>query len=211
MKTSLSVLMGGEIFRRKPKKSHKVLLVDADPQKSLSAWRNFAKERGVDDSIWPDIAIYKEPILHHPNEIPAKSERYDYCIIDTPPHDSGMTSSALVISDFALIPISPSELDTEETIKTIELILEAQEVNPVLRAAMIITKKIPRTLIGEDIRKFLNTSLFHEIPVLASDTYIRAAYAEVAGSGQMLHTYAPRSKANQEIRAIVNEVIKNYG
>ena len=206
-KTTVAASIGGELFRRRPKKKHRVLLVDADPQGSLQKWRS----NSDNEDIWPPIVAFNQPILHKKGQLLKFAEDYDYIIVDTPPFDGGMATSAIMVSDLVIIPVEPSSLSVSE-IKTVgNLIEQARVINEELQAALLVTRKIVGTLLGEDIRTLLEHPPFNETPLLESETCMRAAYAEMTGAGELIHSYAPKSKADQEIRALVTEVLKRYG
>ena len=53
-KTTLTACLGAELAKR----GHKVTLIDADPQGSLTAWHGMAWQRGADASnpaYWPQL------------------------------------------------------------------------------------------------------------------------------------------------------------
>ena len=202
-KTTISVLLAGELKRQKKK----VLLVDADPQGSAQKWRAKSEE----EKAWPPVIAFSEPILHKPGQLVDLAENYEYVIVDTPPYDGGMISSALMIADLAIIPLSPSGLDIEELEKIGNLIEQAKIINQELQAAMLISRKMVGTSLGTDIREFLEHPPFDRIPLLESETCMRTAYPEVTISGDLIHTYSPRSKAAKEIKSIAKEVLQQYG
>ena len=211
MKTTLSVLMAGELKRRKPKKKHRILLVEGEPQGSIKVWREQAIKYDVSDDIWPEVFYYEKPILHKPDQIPAVVDNYDYIIIDVPPHGAGIATSAFAIADLVLIPVRPSILDAQQALSTIELIEDVQKSNPHLKAAYVITQRAVGSVIGKDVRTLLQTPPYNKFPILEADACFRVQFSEVPGAGEMMHTYAPRTKAATEIKAITDEVIKNYG
>lgn len=207
-KTTLAASIGGELYRRRPKDKHRVLLVDADPQGSLQKWRSRAS--ADIERIWPNVVAYNQPILHKSGQVRDLSQNYDYVVIDTPPFDGGMATSALMIAHLVLIPVEPSSLSTEEITTVAEMMERARMVNPDLQAALVVSRKIVGTLLGQDIRVLLSRPPFNEIPLLQSETCMRAAYAEMTSVGSLIHEYAPKSKADMEIRSLVTEVLKHY-
>lgn len=199
-KTTLSVLIAGELTRLK----HEVLLVDADPQGSTQKWR----EKAENEDDWPALIAYSEPILHKKKQIRDFAKNYDYVVIDTPPFDGGMASSALMVADFVLLPVTPSGLDLEELEKSIQLVENAMSVNQELKAAMVVSNKPTGTVLGREIREILEQPPFDEIPLLEAETASRIQYREVTLLGDLIHTYAPRSTATKEIKALVKEIVE---
>lgn len=121
-------------------KGYKVLLIDLDPQASLTSIVNINDTISSYDVINPDNEelILKDAIKNDfiksveklgklSNEIASMTGReyflkerlktisklYDFCIIDTPPQQSILTTNALTTSDYVLIPTSSSYLGIE--------------------------------------------------------------------------------------------------
>jgi chromosome partitioning protein len=94
------------------------VLIDTDPQGSLSAWWN-AREADTPALAPTTIA-----------DLPAKLKAlgaagYSFAIIDTPPAITGAISAVVATADLVLIPTRPSPHDLRAVGSTVELVQEA--------------------------------------------------------------------------------------
>lgn len=199
-KTTLSVHIAAELVRRK----HEVLLIDADPQGSTQKWR----EKAENEDDWPALMAYSQPILHKKKQVRHFAKNYEFVVIDTPPYDDGMASSALMVADFALLPVTPSGLDLEELEKSIRLVENAMGINEELQAATFVSNKPSNTVIGRELRDILTEAPFDSIPLLESETTSRVQFREVTLLGELIHSYAPHSRATKEVKALVKEILE---
>ena len=118
-KSTLSIHLAHAIALAKKR----VLLVDADPQSSVSSWA------AARDSVspFPVIGLARNTIHR---DLPELLEAYDHCVIDTPPRVSAMARSAILAADLVLIPVQPSSYDVWAASETVELVKEAQQFKP---------------------------------------------------------------------------------
>ena len=92
-----------------------VVLIDADPQGSLSAWWN-AREAQVP-------ALAPTTIAELPAKLAALAEAgYALAIVDTPPAITEAISAVVRSADFVLIPTRPSPHDLRAVGRTVELV-----------------------------------------------------------------------------------------
>lgn len=93
----------------------KVLLIDADPQKSLSYWWEQREEK---TPALADVSIKDlEKTIKN-----LKKDLFDWVIVDTPPHTNETIKSVINISDLILIPVKPSPNDLRAIGNTMSLI-----------------------------------------------------------------------------------------
>ena len=101
------------------KPSRRTLLIDADPQGSLSLWHELrgAEQpslkramRGIDDVVKA-----------------AKREGYEWVFIDTPPNRSSIVSDAIRLATLVVIPARPSVFDIAAVTDTIEICRELRK------------------------------------------------------------------------------------
>lgn len=144
------------------------------------------------------------------NAIQPIKEEYDYIIIDTPPALGNLSCTALMCSDYVIIPIEsrPYALQglttLNDTIKTI------QEENKRLKIlGILFIKWNKRTLLNKQIKqltneyaKLMNTTIFK--------TAIRESIsvAEAQTIQQQLIDYAPKSKPCLDYIAFTEEVLE---
>jgi chromosome partitioning protein len=193
-KTTLAVNVSATLAMR----GLRVLLVDADPQGSSMAW-SAAREA---PPLFPVIGMAK-PTLHR--DMPEIAKDYDAVVIDGAPRVNDLGRAAILASDTILIPVQPSPYDVWAASDTVQLIREAQQFKPDLKAAFVINRKIVNTAIGRDVA----TALEHfDIPVLPTQLCQRVLYAESAGQGLGVAEVAPNSEAARELAALVLSAIR---
>jgi chromosome partitioning protein len=195
-KTSLSLHLAHAIALA----GKRVLLIDADPQASASDWA------AARDTVppFPVVGMARDT-LHR--DLSAITADYDHTVIDTPPRVSALARSAILASDLVLIPVQPSSYDVWAAAETVKLIEEAQQFKPDLKAAFVVNRKIPKTVIGGDVAGALAD---YSPPVLACAIAQRVSLAE-ASAGYTVLEDAPKSAAAQEIRALADGVLEFMG
>ncbi len=103
-----------------------------------------------------------------------------------------------------LLPVEPSALSARAADLTVEQVQAAQSFKLDLQTRFVVTRQIPGTVIGREIR--------HPIaqtgnPVLATEITNRVAFAESLTVGQSICEYAPRSACTAEIKALTQEIL----
>jgi len=176
----------------------RVLLVDADPQGSALAWSS-ARES---DPLFPVVGMAKAS-LHR--DLPGLAKDYDFVLIDGAPRVNELGRSAILASDFVLIPVQPSPYDVWAAADTVQLIREARQFKADLKAAFVINRKITRTAIGRDAAAAL--AQFDDVPVLTATLVQRIVYAESAARGLSVIEAAPNSEAARELDNLVKQVL----
>ncbi len=182
---------------------NKVLLVDADAQKSSLDWAGAREENPIFTVIgMPSNKLHKQVSL--------MAEDYDYIVIDGPPRVYDVAKSCIAASDIILIPIQPSPYDVwsaDEIVKLINEVKEPLSTYKKIQACFVINRKIPKTVIGRDVEEALGQ---YNIPVLKSSLCQRVTYAETAARGTSAIEDDPESIAGKEIKSVVEELLKTF-
>jgi chromosome partitioning protein len=176
-----------------------VLLVDADPQGTVRTWNDVATEHGV--AVPTVVAMGAS--MHRPGQLDVLARRYDLTLIDCPPRHGDIQRSALMISDAALLPCGPSAADAWALTTSLEMVAEAQTLRAQLQAAIVITRKQPRTTLGKSSRAVLEKS---GVTVLGSELSHRIAYQEALAAGSGVTQYCPRDPSAREVHALLIEL-----
>jgi len=179
----------------------KVLLIDADAQRSALDWAA-ARE---DDPIFTVVGMPSNTIH---KQVKRLESDYDYIIIDGPPRVYDVAKSCIASSDIVLIPIQPSPYDVwsaEEVVKLINEVKEPLSGYKKIKAVFVINRKIPKTVIGRDVEEALSN---YNIPVMKTHLHQRVTYAETASIGSSAIEADPESIAGKEIKALIEEIIK---
>ncbi len=191
-KTTIAINLAASLARR----NRRLVLVDLDRQGSAVRWHEVEENQAFET-------------LHQPNtlstaDIDALSEAYDDVIIDAPPTNSDATKDALMRSDLAIIPVSPSSLDLWACTDTLKMIENVRLQHPGLEVKFVVNRKISGTRTGREIRDTLqgfNTT------ILDSELCQRIAYVEAMKYGVSVMQFAPGSKAANEIEQLCNEIV----
>lgn len=195
-KSTLALHLGHEIARQK----RRVLLVDADPQASLTNWAGSREEA-------PPFQVVAMPRENLHRDLPELASNYDHCIIDTPPRTSALARSAILASQLILIPVQPSALDIWAASETVQLITEAQQFKPDIQAAFIINRKVVNSSIGREVTDALKDYPF---PTLKTAIAQRVAFSE-ASMGYTVIELDANSTASKEVRLLTKDVLKVAG
>ena len=194
-KSSLSVCVAVEAT----KNGKKVLLIDADPQKSSASWR---ASREADDIICTSIT---EPTLH--KDVPKLAEAYDLVVIDSGGRDSATFRSAMLAADILIIPVLPSQFDIYAAEDTVKILREALVYKDSIKPYFVLNQLLPNTLVSREAEDAMaDMAQSSGIPVLNVKLYARVAYKKCLDTGVGVTEYEPVGKAADEIRAMYREL-----
>ena len=192
-KTTLSVNLAAGLARQAP-----TAVVDADPQGSAYQWSAFYESDNT-------IPVYQatENLADMARQL---LEEYQYVIFDCPPSvHAPQTKSVLEFGDTAVIPVQPSPVDLWATIHIEEAVASAREVNPALRALLVINQLEIRTTLSRLVREALS-----EISLPVADTALRrrAIYRNSALEGKSIFDMGRRGEdAAEELKQLIQEII----
>lgn len=193
-KTTLAINVAAVLARH----THRVLLVDADPQGSALDWA--AARTGK-----PLFSVAGLPRASIHKELPTLAQGYDMVIIDGPPRVYDVARSAIMASDLVLIPVQPSPYDVWAAKEIVDLMHEASVFKPNLKSAFAINRKIVNTALGRDVVDALSD---YPIPVLKAAICQRVILAESAAQGQTVFETAPDHPAGKEVVSLVREIME---
>ena len=193
-KTTLAINVAAVLARH----THRVLLVDADPQGSALDWA--AARTGE-----PLFSVAGLPRASIHKELPTLAQGYDVVIIDGPPRVYDVARSAIMASDLVLIPVQPSPYDVWAAKEIVDLMNEASVFKPSLKSAFAINRKIVNTALGRDVVDALSD---YPIPVLKAAICQRVVLAESAAQGQTVFETAPDHPAGKEVVSLVREIME---
>lgn len=172
----------------------KIALVDADPQRSCL------------DTLagheWDNLALYAAPDKPH-LVIEALTE--NVVVVDTAGHSSESGWQVAAVSNLVVIPIGASPLDVRAvaaTVKALNIIRE--KYNPHLACRFLLNQIVPRASLAGEIRATIER--LYPFPAMRTELATRQAYRQSLVDGQSVIEYDRRSKAAQEITALVAEI-----
>lgn len=194
-KSTTAIAIAGELHRR----GLRVLLVDGDPQGTTSTWAQKAAEAHRSTPM----VVAMNARMHLPGQLDNIGRDCDAIVIDCPGRLDAVQRSALMVADVAVLPCGPTGPEAWALTQSVELVQEAMEVRPEMKAFVLVTRKIVGSKIGADAQ-----STFSEwgLPVLESELCMRVAYQEAVTGGQLVTSYAEGQPAGDEVSALVNEL-----
>jgi chromosome partitioning protein len=156
----------------------RTLLVDADPQGSALRWSEQAGERSLDGPSCVTIALPARDLHRRLRDL---APDYSHIVIDTPPGegDVPITRSALLAADVALVPLSPTLIDSDTLASTVQLLAETEPAEGDRPFAILLTKVRAGTRSSHGIRVALAEM---GVPVLDAEVPLRESLALAFGN-----------------------------
>jgi chromosome partitioning protein len=179
--------------------SHRVALLDADPQAGASSWAK-AGRLPVRIEATPPVGLHG-PWLRRTGEL---ARRMDLVVVDLPPGAASPTASAALIADLLLIPVSPSAAEIPATLETLRLAEIARgsrrEGKPGL--LLVPSRLDPRAHYNEATQLALERLGASWSPPIGD----RVDFVNSLALGLWIGDYAPGSEAAEEIMALAEAV-----
>lgn len=189
-KTTTTVNFGAALVE----KGHRVLLVDVDPQRSLSHYDALEGE-GL------------QVLAATPEELPAllKRETFDYALLDCPPALGYESAAALKVADRAIVPLQvefSAWIGLANLLETIGV--ARQRVNPRLKFQILLTMSDGRSRHSREVEAI--TRKGHGDHVLQTVIRRSIVHADATAAGQSVLAYSPRSPAAELYRQLAVEI-----
>ncbi|MGL5804586.1 MAG: AAA family ATPase, partial [Xenococcaceae cyanobacterium] len=154
------------------KKNQKVLLVDADAQRSSSQWLE-----GMESKISCAVLSSPDELLE---QIPELADDYQEIVIDGPASLAENTRAILFRSDVAIVPVQPTGVDLRSATDAIRLVKQAQSVRggfPV--AALFLSRAVKGTKLLDEARTLLSQT--PGVEFLKTTIHQKQAIADTSG------------------------------
>jgi len=198
-KTTMSVHASVGLAQR----GYKVMLVDADAQGTAMRWA----KQAPDDSPFP-ASVSKLADMGNTvhRELKKHRDDYDFIVVDCPPSiESGAASSAMLVSNLALIPVVPAPADMWAAAAAKELALAAKALNEDLVIRTVPNMVQKQTTLAREALEVLAED--EEIPCTAARLASRSAYRECQLEGATVHSLSKAREAIQETEELISEVL----
>lgn len=173
----------------------RVLLVDADPQASVTKWFDLASEVPFDRS-----QLTTARVLQH--QLPRLRRQYELILVDCPPMQSDVTAAAVTQADLGLIPVQPSPLDVLAYSELVPLLRQAQGFNPTLKLRFVVNQLTPRTVLAREVEESLADA---DIPLIPTHLHDRQIYRRVVAQGSSV--VAENGAAKDEILTLARDIL----
>ena len=179
----------------------KVLLVDADEQKSASDWAQQRATLNIEDLL-TTIQLSGKGVY---SQLQKMGADYDDVIIDVGGRDTTSQRSALTIADLFLIPFKPRSLDIWTVGAVKAMISEIRAVNPGLVCIAMINQADSRGSDNDDALQILKET--SDILCFEGSIGHRKSFGNAAAEGLgVVELKEQDKKATQEIRALYEYV-----
>ncbi len=173
-------------------------LVDTDKQRSSSAWIAEAEP-----GIAVRVADTPEECLQQVTEL---RQNHDLIVGDGPAGLDEISRTLMILSDLAILPITPSLLDLRSVQQASEVLRFAQEINGGRPAGRIVLNKMrTRDAISRELKTAAPT-----LGVDVAETVIRdlQAYRDAAGQGNCVTRLGKKTQnAAQEVDSLCRELL----
>ncbi|KTD14416.1 ParA family protein [Legionella israelensis] len=170
---------------------YKAIVADMDKDKPDAI--NWARQGKSIDFV---MELFEEKPMDILNQLKSK---YDFIILDTPPNYMPAAFKAIMLSDFIILPCSPSFLDQNNLTDAIAIPRMAQKPFKILGCKLQKRQKLSDKLMSE-----LRESGLAFETVISSKT----AVLECPFQGKWLGDYLPGCDNHREFLALANEIIQ---
>lgn len=181
----------------------KVLLVDADDQRSAADWADHREGKGV-PTPWTTVSLLGKTVRE---QLLKLSKDYDDVIVDTGGRDTTSQRSALTVADIFLTPFQPRSLDVWTIGKVVSLISLVREGNPKLKAFAFLNRADSQGGDNESAAEILKE--IDGIQYLSALIGQRKAFSNAAAEGLgVTELKVQDKKAIAELKALCTAVFK---
>jgi len=219
---------------------HKILLVDCDPQGNLTKSILEGTDGGLYDALTTDgllptaideklslfagdfrLALLEKSLI---GEIDAYSRihalltdpslgEFDYIFLDTPPSLGVLTVNALTAAQHLVIPMNPSLYSMQGTNDLLRTVSKVRaNLNPGLSLLGVIINAYDSVpVITRQIREEIERSFADKMFATVLSKSIRIEEAIASGQGVIHHRHLGASRAQEEVRALGDELLSRLG
>lgn len=187
----------------------KILLIDADPQKTIINYNFLRLESSKNKVI--DISYKVSNELKNFLESKKELKNYNHIFIDTGGRDSKEMRIAFALSDIIIIPVIPSQTDIFTFEKMINLANLAKEMNKNLKVFILISRASPNPFLKnkiDELKKFIDENTQDFIKLLNVIIYEREIYKNSVSEGLAVTELKKDEKAQEEIKKLTFELIE---
>lgn len=181
----------------------RTLLVDADPQGSLSFWykRRAAETPLLAKADGNTIAGILDA---------AAADGIAWAVVDSPPHNAPLTASLMSRATVTVIPVRPGPFDLDAVAATLAMARSLKApIACIINAAPPPTRDTETSIVAEARTMLTDMGA----PVLSGQVSQRASLSHALISGQAVNEYDPEGRAAGEIEAMwsaVAELARNF-
>lgn len=202
-KTTVCMQMAGAFANS----GYRTLVIDMDPQGTALRWASAAP----DEMPFPATVMSLSAMggkMHR--EVKNHIDTYDVILIDCPPAmDSAAPSSAMLVSDLALIPVVPAPADIWAAESAVQLAASAAQINETLQTCIVPNMVQQHTGLARDMLEALRN--MDNLNVLKSTLGLRTSFRDCQLYGASVHKVSRSSTALNEVEAMKKEILSLLG
>ena len=173
-----------------------VMLIDTDPQASLTRWHRRRKARQIEGRT--DLGFTTTTGWRVPSEILRRARDCDILLIDTPASADIEVRTVMKCAALVVVPVQPSPVDVWATLSTLEL-AQGEQV-----PALLVLNRVPaRASLTTAMREELSR---YDVGLAATGIGNRVALAAAFCDGWGITECAEDSAAAAEIAALATEL-----
>jgi chromosome partitioning protein len=178
-----------------------VVLVDSDRQGTAAHW---ISDRNSHAEITTIHCIQKFDNIR--DTLLDLDKRYDYVVVDTAGRDSRELRTGMTAADILLVPFRPSQPDLDTLPRLTEIMTEARDLNPRLKAIAMLTLAPTNPIINEinEAKDYLKD--FPELNLMSTVVRDRKVYRDCMSEGRGV-VEMTNPKAKEEIQSLVQELL----
>ena len=176
--------------------THRIALMDIDPQRSLTRWHAIRAPRpGLPPLLFSDVSGWRLR-----RELDRLAAEADIVVIDTPPQIDSDASRAIRAANLVLIPLQPSPPDLWAAEGTLKLAAAEHR-----RTAIALNRAPAKSRLRTAIEAAIAAQNLILLPVCLAS---RAAYAQAFAAGMSVTEGARPGVAGAEMAAMADAVLE---
>ncbi len=171
-----------------------IAALDTDSQKSLEVFNNIRSETNL-----PNFTLFNRT-GNITDTLKQITDKYEYILIDTKGEHSKESQRVMLLSDWVLIPTTPSQLDTAVLLDMLERIRDIQALNENLKACIVMNRipTIPTLKEKKALIDFINQNNANESVFLMDNILSeRIAYKRSVSEGMGVMEYNDNKAKNE--------------
>lgn len=181
---------------------NRVLIVDADPQRSAQSYRTLRKEDDI-TAIAPSGKIRED--------LKQIGGNFDLAIIDVGGHDSDILTEAMGAAHLVVVPIEPGQYQyasLKQFMARLSTVAHAKEqVGAPFAAKFLLTRVVQGSVVAKDFLDILEE--FKDVATVIQQKLVnRVSYTYASMVGQSVTEFEPAGYAAAEFRVVYNAIKK---
>lgn len=194
-RTTLAVNLAGELALQ----GKRVALLDVDGASGVRDWAGMRRRNDL-PALFDTVTITSAQLRRG---LWGLGTSFDHVVIDTPARSPAAVRAALLAAETVLVPTPPDRAAIQRCAATMQLVIEALAVEPVLAAALVLTRAPEGVLVEPGTEAGV---LGLRLPVSAAVVRQRLAFVTSRSTGLLVPELEMAGRAEADVRGLVSEV-----